>query len=182
MRSDRLRFAFVLLCLSLGSLGSARQASLEPLYKNPAAAIPDRVRDLLGRMTLEEKVAQLESGVNKPSVPGMETPSMFSGDHLNEELAKKLFANGLGTYAFLNEFSGIDSSADEISVGAHRRNLVQAWIVKNTRLGIPVLFHGEALHGAVVRGATSFPQAIALGSTWDPELLQKIFAGMRLLL
>lgn len=47
--------------------------------------------------------------------------------------------------------------------------------MKNTRLGIPIMFHGEALHGAVRKGATSFPQAIALGSTWDPDLLEKMF-------
>jgi beta-glucosidase len=60
--------------------------------------------------------------------------------------------------------------------GAENRNLLQAWVMKNTRLGIPVLFHGEALHGAATRDATSFPQAVGLGSTWDPELLTEMFS------
>jgi beta-glucosidase len=58
---------------------------------------------------------------------------------------------------------------------AAQNNRIQAWVVKNTRLGIPILFQGEALHGAVVSGATSFPQAIGLGSTWDRALIRHIF-------
>ena len=53
-------------------------------------------------------------------------------------------------------------------------------LLKNTRLGIPVMFHGEALHGAMVKGATSFPEAIGLGSTWDPALLEQMFSTVAL--
>jgi beta-glucosidase len=49
-------------------------------------------------------------------------------------------------------------------------------VIKNTRLGIPVMFHGEALHGAVRPGATIFPEAVGLGATWDPGLLEKVFS------
>ena len=54
-------------------------------------------------------------------------------------------------------------------------NAAQHWAVESTRLGIPMLFHEEALHGYVARDATSFPQAIALASTWDPDLVERIF-------
>ena len=47
--------------------------------------------------------------------------------------------------------------------------------MKDTRLGIPVLFHEEGLHGYAARDATSFPQAIALASSWDPDLLTRVF-------
>ena len=168
----------VLLCLAClpamcGSLGWPQENS-KALYKNPDAPIADRVHDLLSKMTLEEKVAQLESGWTMPSVAGFKFPSIFEQDHLNEALVKKIAGNGLGTYAFLDEFTGTGDSA-EPRVGAQRRNLFQAWVLKNTRLGIPIMFHGEALHGAVRAGATSFPAAVGLGSTWDPELLQKMF-------
>ncbi|HZU52043.1 MAG TPA: glycoside hydrolase family 3 N-terminal domain-containing protein, partial [Sphingomicrobium sp.] len=51
----------------------------------------------------------------------------------------------------------------------------QHWAVEHTRLGIPILMHEESLHGYVARGATSFPQAIALASTWDPALVSRVF-------
>ena len=144
-------------------------------YQNPNAAIPDRVRDLLSKMNVEEKVAQLESGWTLPAFGTFVLPSPIEGDHVNEAMAKKIAGNGLGTYAFLDEFLGTGGPHNP-RLGAQHRNLLQTWVMKNTRLGIPIMFHGEALHGAVTTGATSFPQAVALGSTWDPELLQKMFS------
>ena len=94
-------------------------------------------------------------------------------------MVKKMAGNGLGTFALLDEFTGNGRPADPRR-GAQHRNLLQAWVLKNTRLGIPILFHGEALHGAVSPGATSFPEAVGLGSTWDPELLQKMFTTVAL--
>ena len=100
----------VLLCLAClpamcGSLGWPQENS-KAVYKDPDAPIPDRVHDLLSKMTLEEKVAQLESGWTMPSVAGFKFPSIFEQDHLNEALVKKIAGNGLGTYAFLDEFTG----------------------------------------------------------------------------
>ena len=55
-------------------------------------------------------------------------------------------------------------------------NAIQRWVKDNTRLGIPVIFHEEALHGLQGQEATSFPQAIALASTWNPDLVERAFA------
>jgi beta-glucosidase len=55
-------------------------------------------------------------------------------------------------------------------------NAAQHWAVEQTRLGIPILMHEESLHGYVARGATSFPQAIGLASTWDPDLVTRVFS------
>ncbi len=131
-------------------------------------------------MTLEEKVAQLESGCNYPNLPGASTPSLFVKDQLDEALVKKTLANGVGTYSFLDEFTSLLDGPLPARTGAHRRNLLQHWVISNTRLGIPIMFHGEALHGAVTRGATSFPQAVALGSTWDPMLIEKMYSAVAL--
>jgi beta-glucosidase len=161
-----------------GSLALSQDTS-KPVYKDPNAAIPDRVRDLLSRMTVEEKVAQLESGWTLPPFGPFAAPSIFEQDHLNEAMVMKVAGNGLGTYAFLDEFMGTASPANP-RLGAQHRNLLQSWVLKNTRLGIPILFHGEALHGAVTAGATSFPAAVGLGSTWDPELLEKMFSTVAL--
>jgi beta-glucosidase len=114
-----------------------------------------------------------------PSIAGFKFPSIFEQDHLNEAMTMKLAGSGFGTYPFLDEFTATGDSANP-RVGAQHRNLLQAWILKNTRLGIPVLFHGEALHGAVRPGATLFPEAVGLGSTWDPELLEKMFSTVAL--
>jgi len=150
-----------------------------PVYKDPKSPIPLRVRDLLGKMTVEEKVAQLESGWTLPAFGTFKFPSPVEGDHVNDALAKKMAGNGLGTYAFLDEFTGTSGPGGP-RAAAQRRNLLQVWVLKNTRLGIPILFHGEALHGAVTSGATSFPEAVGLGSTWDPQLLERMFATVGL--
>lgn len=148
------------------------QQGKKPVYQNPNAPVADRVRDLLGRMTVEEKVAQLQSQWILPSI-GMDASSVFEKDHLKEAVVQKMLGNGLGTFAFLDEFMGMNPGGPR--EGAERRNLLQHWVLKNTRLGIPILFHGEALHGAATKGGTLFPQAVGLGSTWDPDLLQEMF-------
>ena len=134
------------LFLTSGML-SQSQESAKTVYKDPNASVPDRVRDLLNKMTVEEKVAQLESGWTLPAFGSLKIPSVIDQDHVNEALAKKIAGNGLGTYAFLDEFLGMGTQLNPRS-GAQHRNLFQSWVLKNTRLGIPVLFHGEALHGA----------------------------------
>jgi beta-glucosidase len=172
-----MKFAFhtsaACVLLSLCSTSGPSQDLASPTYRNATAPLADRVSDLLGRMTLEEKVAQLESFTNKPVFPGMHVETAIEGDHLNEAVLKKVFVNGMGTYAFMDEFSGFSGDARS---GAEHRNLLQSWVLKNTRLGIPIMFHGEALHGAMVKGATSFPEAVGLGSTWDPSLLEQMFS------
>jgi beta-glucosidase len=55
-------------------------------------------------------------------------------------------------------------------------NAIQRWVRDSTRLGIPVLFHEEALHGLQGAQATSFPQSIALASSWNPDLVERVFA------
>ncbi len=104
-----------LLCLSLLSLfaypARPQQAS-GAIYKDSKASISDRVHDLLGRMTVKEKVAQLESGWTMPSVGGFKFPSVFENGQIKEDMARKMAANGLGTYAFLDEFTGTTGSSD----------------------------------------------------------------------
>ncbi len=156
----------------LVALLAARPAPSQsiPTYKDASVSTDKRIADLLQRMTIEEKIAQLESAASLPSfVPA---PGVFEGAGLNQERTKDLFSLGLGTYSFVGDFAGDAGSPGE---SARKRNLLQKWVMQNTRLGIPVLFHGEALHGAVLRGATNFPEVVGLGSTWDPALIQQMF-------
>jgi len=175
----RKTIAIVLSVLMTLGLQAWSQEGNKAVYKDPNASIPDRVLDLLGKMTVEEKVAQLESGQALPEFAGIKLPSPFEGDHLNEAIVKRMAADGLGTFANLDEFIGTGGPANP-RAGAQKRNMLQTWVLKNTRLGIPIMFHGEALHGAVLPGATNYPAAVSLGSTWDPELLQKMFTQVAL--
>lgn len=151
-----------------------------PLYKQAGAPIDARVNDLLGRMTLEEKIAQMQCLWQKK--PEVQNPdSSFSS-----EKALAAYPNGMGMFArpsdrLLGNAANVAGNAGEtVNRGpketADYVNAVQKWAVERTRLGIPVLMHEEALHGYTAREATSFPQSIGLASSFDPALVTRVFA------
>ena len=153
-----------------------------PLYKDASQSVDARVEDLLGRMTLAEKVSQLVAiWEHKDKI---QTPN---GD-FDPAKASAAFPNGLGMVSRPSDRRGVTpvaNGAAGAAAGQGNRNPVetatyinaaQKWAVENTRLGIPMIMHEEALHGLVAPGATSFPQSIALASTWDPGLLEKVFS------
>ncbi|HWT13527.1 MAG TPA: glycoside hydrolase family 3 N-terminal domain-containing protein [Allosphingosinicella sp.] len=158
------------------------QSPDRPLYKDPSQPVERRIEDLLSRMTLEEKVAQMLSVWEHKD--RIQTPS---GD-FSPERASRAFPNGLGQIARPSDRRGVTTppgGAAGATAGQANRgpretaeyiNAAQRWAVERTRLGIPLLFHEEALHGYVAREATSFPQSIALASTWDPALVERVFA------
>ena len=139
---------------------SAAPAEDTPKYKNAALPIDDRVADLLSRMTLEEKIGQIApSGNNQVHV-----------------------IDPTGTYADKSASDVLSRWWDPDIVFPARkaallRNGVQRYLKEKTRLGIPELFMGEALHGFMEYGSTSFPQALSLASTWDPELVHQVFTA-----
>jgi len=144
------------------------------LYRDPAAPVPARVDDLLGRMTLEEKIAQLLAVWDSKT-------EVFDTDRtLDPARLGRRHPHGLGQFARPSDAAGPVSP--RVLPGRDARetvalvNGIQRWAVEETRLGIPVIFHEEGLHGYAAVGATSFPQAIALASTWDPGLVQEINA------
>src|SRR5580698_3936840 len=147
----------------------AQQATLP--YRDASLPVEQRVADLLSRMTLEEKVAQLQGA--------WENKSFFSDP-------KMLFVDDKGNFLPENAATLLKNGIGEMSRPSEHRdpramveftNTVQKWMKENTRLGIPVLFHDECLHGHVAPKGTSYPQAIALASTWDPALLHEIFTA-----
>jgi len=157
--------------LFLVTLGSAQQT---PPYLNPKLPVDQRVTDLLGRMTMEEKIAQLEStwqnsGNTPKALRFIDEKGTFLPDR-----AALLLRNGVGEMSRPSETlrAGVSRGPREM---AEFTNTLQKWIKENTRLGIPVLFHEECLHGHAAPKATSFPQAIALASTWDPGLIHDVF-------
>jgi len=115
-----------------------KNGQMDP-YENPNLPVEERVEDLLKRMTLEEKIHQLQSGGDLP----VGNLTCVTRHFLPRE-------------------------------GAERSNEFQRRAIEETRWGIPVIVHDEALHGCVAHGCTSFPQAIGLAATWDPDLMYRV--------
>jgi beta-glucosidase len=138
-------------------LTSFAVAQAVPGYKNPKLPIEQRVADLLQRMTLEEKVDQIAGGRRRYS------------QMANSEEEKAIFTR-LGDL-YRNESEATPHDAAVI------RNQAQKFLIEKTRLGIPGIFMGEALHGYMAHGSTSFPIVLGLASTWDPNLVHQVFSA-----
>src|SRR6266850_1809014 len=155
----RCLFATVVL-VSLAVVTSDTHSQQEtPDYKNPRLSVDQRVADLLGRMTLEEKVAQLQGlWVGRPEA---KPPSDFSTDRgeFSGEKAAQVMKYGMGQI-------GRQRERKDARQGAIFANAVQKWLLENTRLGIPAILHDEILHGHM-----------AQGSTWDPEFVGRVFTA-----
>jgi len=115
-----------------------KNGQMDP-FENPNLPTEERVEDLLSRMTLEEKIHQLQAGKDVP----LGNLTCVTRDDLPRQ-------------------------------GAIHSNEFQVRAIEQTRLGIPVIVHDEALHGCIARGCTSFPQAIGLAATWDPDLMYRV--------
>ncbi|MFW6347028.1 MAG: glycoside hydrolase family 3 N-terminal domain-containing protein [Cyclonatronaceae bacterium] len=137
-------------------------------YQNAALDAAERTRDLLSRMTLEEKAAQMMGVWNEKADTLVDEKG-----HFDAEKAKKAYkdGNGLGQVGRPNDAGG-GLSAREL---AELTNAIQRFFVENTRLGIPVVFHEECLHGLMAAESTSFSQPIGLAGTFNPELVEKLY-------
>ena len=160
--------------------GALAAAAARAPYKDPALPVEQRVEDLLGRMTLEEKVMQMESV--------WQQKNLIEDEHgeFSPQKASKQYPHGLGMITRPSDRVGQISATGAGDSGAikHRNapetasyiNAIQKWALEQTRLGIPLFMHEESLHGYVARDATCFPQAIGLASSFDPEMVQQVFS------
>src|ERR1700739_1447185 len=165
-RGVRLANLLALACC-LGSTGTFGQAPAP--YRDAKLPVDQRVADLLSRMTLDEKIAQLVSVWEDRTF--FKDPQKLLVDEKGNFLpdrAAVMIKNGLGEFSRPSDFKSPREAAEFTNTG-------QKWVWENTRLGIPVVFHDECLHGHVAPGGTSYPQAIALASTWDPALIHDVF-------
>jgi beta-glucosidase len=158
--------ASVITLLPFSTITHSQNAA--PDYKNAKLPVDTRVADLLKRMTIEEKVAQLTCLWQQR--PEANPPGDLSTDRgeLSPEKAQQVMKYGIGQIARQRERKGPRA-------GAAFANSVQKWLLQNTRLGIPAMFHDEILHGHMAQGSTSFPQPISLANSWDLDLISKVF-------
>ncbi|MDP9494007.1 MAG: glycoside hydrolase family 3 C-terminal domain-containing protein [Actinomycetota bacterium] len=138
----------------------------QPIYRDPEVPVPERVEDLLERMTWDEKFAQLGSAW---------VFQLLEGGVLSPEKAGELLRNGLGHVTRVSGASNLDAEA-----AAKVANSIQEFLVNETRLGIPAIIHEEICSGLMARDSTVFPQAIGVASTWEPALTQAMADVVRL--
>jgi beta-glucosidase len=143
-------------------------------YRDSSLPVDQRVEDLLGRMTLEEKVAQLQ-GFRSDDPQAWDNQGNFVG---GKDAA--VLSRGVGSLYSTGGLQPGQLFRLTPRQTAQRINGIQKFLAEKTRLGIPGFVFGEALHGFMSTGATSFPQAIALGSTWDLALVEQVFTATAL--
>lgn len=134
-------------------------------YRDPERDVDARLKDLLGRMTIDEKLAQLGC--------------VWSSDLVGESgfdaaAAQRVLADGIGQITRIGAGTALEPAAS-----AAFANAIQRHLVEHTRLGIPAIVHEEAVAGYCARGATQYPQAIGLAATWHPEAVRTMAEFIR---
>ena len=159
-----------------------------PLYKNPIFPIEQRINDLLLRMTLEEKVGQMNIPTCYSSQIGWglesKVPNLWDMEDTKEIREKQIegcrkWAEGTHNTVF-GPGGGFFTLSDRlIYEGSERQakimNELQKIAVEKTRLGIPLLQIEEGTHGLMCPGGTIFPEGLAIGSSWDRKLVRQIY-------
>jgi beta-glucosidase len=136
-----------------------------PVYKDPAAPIELRISDLLQRMTLEDKCRQID--IWHPKAKRTSDKKVFQ--QCLDELGN-VINDGIGFLQFDTQLSPSEYAANF--------NAIQKYFMEETRLGIPAISNGEGCHGFVGAEGTVFPVPLSMGSTWNPELIEKVYSAI----
>ena len=144
---------FAMLCVYQSASGQSNT------YKDKNLSVEERVKDLIGQMTLDEKIGQL-------SMKSLKNLKMDKNGNVIPESLEKLFGG--------KSIGCLESPFIEHEKIAEFSEAADAYLRNNTRLGIPAIQIAECLHGQMAYGATIFPQAIAQGSTWNPGLISRM--------
>ena len=169
-----LRHLLAGLPLALGSASAAPAGGDSPGYLDSRRPVEERIDDLMSRMTLREKVGQL-------NLPCVYVPELGTDIPAKQEACRRLTA---GTYTQeIGPACGFFTLADQVLPDGNARhtteffNGLQKIAVTRTRLRIPVLEDEEGTHGAMYAGATVFPEGLAIGSSFDPGLARAVYAA-----
>ena len=127
-------------------------------YRDSSLAVADRVEDLLERMTLDEKLAQLGAAW---------AFELVAGETFDPARGRDRLGNGIGHVTRLAGATNLRPRAV-----AELANAVQRFLVEETRLGIPAIVHEESLHGILGRDRVCYPQSIGMAATWQPDLVR----------
>jgi beta-glucosidase len=144
-----------------------------PPYRRAELSVDERVRDLIGRMTVEEKARQLdmyfgcEDLLDKDKNQTLDHHTHAKPDAVFDPQFAEQKLGGLGV-----------GSIHDLYPSPGLYNTIQAWVIKSSRLGIPALFLEEGLHGYMAYNQTVFPQSVNLAATWNPALAQKTGAAI----
>ena len=130
----------------------------QPRYRDARESTSERVGDLLGRMTLKEKLAQLTS---------VWSHEILDHESFDEALADALINEGIGQITRVAGATNLRQRG-----AAETANRIQRYLAEHTRLGIPAIVHEECLHGLLARESVCFPQSIGQAATWEPDLVQ----------
>lgn len=152
-------FSLVLISIVSSFSLSAQQAD----YKNPNLPVEKRVADLLKRMTLEEKVAQVRS-------MWAQRPKLDDALLGNPKKMDSIFKNGMG---MMNP--AFDETMEQTMA---RRNALQNYLKTKTRLGIPIIYIDEAHHGLLAPQVDVFPTSIGFSCSWDTALVTKVYTAI----
>jgi beta-glucosidase len=172
--------------LAVATLGvtAAAPGAGQPRYLNRHASIHDRVNDLLHRMTLEEKVGQMDQIVigklRDTTAPANGDCNNAGGN--NDPLQTSCLQRTLIDYQTGSILSGgTDNPADNTGKGwAEQYNTIQHYAIEHSRLHIPIIYGVDAVHGfGHPYEATLFPQSIGMGATWDTDLAEAAGAATR---
>jgi len=167
------------LCLLLATGGSglflgarSSQGPERPLYLDPGQPLERRIEDLLARMTLKEKIGQM-------NMPCVYLRQLGTDIRTKQEACRRL-AEGVYTEE-LGPLGGFFTLADNVLQEGPRQqaeffNELQRIALERTRLRIPLLQTEEGTHGVMCAGMTIFPEGLALGSTWNLDLIREIYA------
>jgi beta-glucosidase len=137
-------------------------------YRNPMLPTDQRVADLISRMTLEEKAAQMTCIWQRKATMLLDEQGNFD---VGKARANFSHGRGIGQVGRPSDAGGGKNARQT----ADLTNAIQKFFIEESRLGIPVIFHEECLHGHAAIDATSFPQPIGLAATFDPDLVRRVF-------
>jgi beta-glucosidase len=162
------RFATIVLLGAMPATLAAQQSSSAavPVYRQADAPIEKRLDDLLSRMTLEEKVRQLDLYSTAKFIVDKHTDETHAAPDavfLPEKAESLWGALGVG-------------GVHDLNPTPEQANAIQKWIIAHSRLGIPAIFIEEGLHGFDT--GTVYPAPINLAATWNRDLAQKTAAGI----